>query len=65
MVLSYVFNDGIYGLMKSDSSPIATHDEFIKEVGGGSDDLRLDSKEFDMVKDKLIKDDNDLPDRIK
>lgn len=60
------FQHDIHGLMKSDTSPIATHDEFIKDVGGGSDDLRLDSKDFDMVKDKLLKDDNNLlPDRIK
>jgi hypothetical protein len=52
--------------MKSDSSPISTHDKFIKEVGGGSDDLRLDSQYFDMVKAKLINDNNGLlADRIK
>src|SRR5215211_2579271 len=60
------FQRGVYILMKSDSSPIATHDKFIKEVGGGSDDLRLDSQDFDMVKAKLMNDNNSLlADRIK
>jgi hypothetical protein len=60
------FQRGVYSLMKSDSSPIATHDKFIKEVGGGSDDLRLDSQDFDMVKAKLMNDNNGLlADRVK
>jgi hypothetical protein len=61
------FQHDVYSLIKSDSSPIATHDEFIKEIGGGgSNDLRLDSKDFDVVKNKLIKDNgNLLHDRIK
>ena len=60
------FQHDVYSLIKSDSSPIATHDEFIKEIGGGSNDLRLGSKDFDMVKNKLIKDNgNLLHDRIK
>jgi hypothetical protein len=61
------FQHDVYSLIKSDSSPIATHDEFIKEIGGGgSNDLRLDPKDFDVVKNKLIKDNgNLLHDRIK
>jgi hypothetical protein len=60
------FQHGVYSLMKSDSSPIATHDKFIKEVGGGSDDLRLDSQDINMVKAKLMNDNNGLlADRIK
>jgi len=63
------FQHGVYSLVKSDSSPIATHDKFIKEVGGGSDDLRLDSQDFDVVKAKLMDDNNSssslLADRIK
>ena len=60
------FHHGVYSLMKSDSSPISTHDKFIKEVGGGLDNLRLDSQDIQMVKAKLINDNNGLlADRIK
>ncbi len=43
------FQTDIYDLLTSDSEPLTTHDEFIKEIGG-TDDLRLDSKDF--VKDQ-------------
>ena len=57
------FRNDVYGLLISDSSPISTHDEFIKEIGG-SEALRLDSKDFAKIKDKLLKD-GSLFDRIK
>ncbi len=49
------FQNEIYILIKSDSLPIVTHDKFIKEIGG-SEDLRLDSKDFDIIKNKLMED---------
>ena len=36
------YKDGIYGLIKSDSSPIQTHRDFIKEIGG-THELELSS----------------------
>jgi hypothetical protein len=57
------FQSDIYSAIKSDSSPIATHEAFIKEIGG-SEELRLGSKDFDPVKKKLMVKDN-LFDRIK
>ena len=57
------FQTDIYSAIKSDSLPIITHEEFIKEIGG-SEDLRLGPKDFDIIKKKLMVDDN-LFDRIK
>jgi hypothetical protein len=57
------FQNDIHGLLSSDSSPLSTHDEFIQEIGG-SEDLRLNSKDFVKIKRNLMKDDN-LFDRIK
>ncbi len=57
------FQNDIYSAIKSDSLPIITHEEFIKEIGG-SEDLRLGSKDFDIIKNKLMDNDN-LFDRIK
>jgi len=57
------FQNDIYGLLRSDSTPLSTHDEFINEIGG-SEDLRLDPKDFERIKNNLLKDDN-LFDRIK
>ncbi len=57
------FQNDIYGLLRSDSTPLSTHDEFINEIGG-SEDLRLGPKDFERIKNNLLKDDN-LFDRIK
>jgi hypothetical protein len=57
------FQTDIYSAIKSDSLPIITHEEFIKEIGG-SEDLRLGPKDFDIIKKKLMVNDN-LFDRIK
>ncbi len=57
------FKTDICGLLNSDSVPHSTHDEFINEIGG-SNDLRLDSKDFPKVKNNLLEGDN-LFDRIK
>jgi hypothetical protein len=57
------FQTDIHSAIKSDSLPIITHEEFIKEIGG-SEDLRLGPKDFDIIKKKLMVNDN-LFDRIK
>jgi hypothetical protein len=57
------FQNNIYHMIKSDSSPIATHEEFVKEIGN-SEALRLDSKDFSIIKNKLMTEDQ-LFDRIK
>ncbi len=57
------FQNDIYGLLSSDSTPLSTHDEFINDIGG-SEDLRLDPKDFARIKNNLLKDDY-LIDRIK
>lgn len=56
------YRDGIYALIKSDSSPMQTHREFIKEIGG-TPELELTSKELESLKLKL-EDPADLFDRI-
>ena len=57
------FQNDIYSLIKSDSLPIITHEEFIKEIKG-SEDLRLEPKDFDIIKNKLMEK-IQLSDRIK
>ncbi|MER5176320.1 MAG: hypothetical protein ABJB76_02615 [Candidatus Nitrosocosmicus sp.] len=57
------FHNDIYSLIKADSLPIITHEEFIKEING-SEDLRLEPKDFDIIKNKLMED-TQLSDRIK
>ena len=56
------YKDGIYGLIKSDNSPIQTHKDFIKEIGG-THELELSSQEIETLKLKL-EDPTDLFDRI-
>ena len=56
------YKDGIYGLIKSDSTPIQTHRDFIKEIGG-THELELSSQEIESLKLKL-EDPADLFDRI-
>ena len=56
------YKDGIYGLIKSDSSPMQTHRDFIKEIGG-THELELTSQEIESLKLKL-EDPADLFDRI-
>ncbi len=56
------YKDGIYGLIKSDNSPIQTHRDFIKEIGG-THELELPSQEIETLKLKL-EDPTDLFDRI-
>jgi hypothetical protein len=56
------YRDGIYALIKSDSSPMQTHSDFIKEIGG-TPELELTSKELESLKLKL-EDPADLFDRI-
>lgn len=56
------YKDGIYGLVKSDSSPIQTHRHFINEVGG-THELELAPQEIESIKLKL-EDPADLFDRI-
>lgn len=57
------FHNDIYSLIKADSLSIITHEEFIKEING-SEDLRLEPKDFDIIKNKLMED-TQLSDRIK
>ena len=57
------FQNDIYNIIKSDSSPITTHEEFVKEIGN-SEALRLDSKDFSIIKNKLMAE-GQLSDRIK
>jgi hypothetical protein len=56
------YKDGIYGLIKSDPSPIKTHREFISEIGG-TPELELTPQEIESLKLK-IEDPADLFDRI-
>jgi len=56
------YKDGIYGLIKSDSTPMQTHRDFIKEIGGAHE-LELSSQEIESLKLKLG-DPADLFDRI-
>ncbi len=56
------YKDGIYGLIKSDSTPMQTHRDFIKEIGG-THELELSSQEIESLKLKL-EDPADLFDRI-
>jgi len=56
------YKDGIYGLIKSDSTPMQTHRDFIKEIGG-THELELSSQEIESLKLKL-EDPTDLFDRI-
>ncbi|WP_458720983.1 hypothetical protein [Candidatus Nitrosocosmicus sp. R] len=56
------YKDGIYGLIKSDNSPIQTHRDFIKEIGG-THELELSSQEIETLKLKL-ESPTDLFDRI-
>jgi hypothetical protein len=56
------YKDGIYGLVKSDSSPIQTHRHFINEIGG-THELELAPQEIESLKLKL-EDPADLFDRI-
>ena len=56
------YKDGIYGLIKSDSSPMQTHRDFINEIGG-THELELTSQEIEALKLKL-EDPADLFDRI-
>src|SRR4051794_17002818 len=46
------YKDGIYGLIKSDSTPMQTHRDFIKEIGGAHE-LELSSQEIESLKLKL------------
>jgi hypothetical protein len=57
------FQNDIYSIIKSDSSPKTTHEEFVKEIGN-SEALKLDSKDFSMIKNKLMAE-GQLSDRIK
>jgi hypothetical protein len=57
------FQNDIYDTIKSDSSPIITHEEFVKEIGN-SEALRLDSKDISIIKNKLMTE-GQLSDRIK
>jgi hypothetical protein len=57
------FQNDIYNTIKSDPSPITTHEEFVKEIGN-SEVLRLDSKDFSIIKKKLMEE-GQLSDRIK
>ncbi|HEY0580152.1 MAG TPA: hypothetical protein VGC75_05545, partial [Candidatus Nitrosocosmicus sp.] len=57
------FQNDIYNTIKSDPSPINTHEEFVKEIGN-SEVLRLDSKDFSIIKNKLMTE-GQLSDRIK
>jgi hypothetical protein len=56
------YKDGIYGLIKSDPSPIQTHREFIREIGG-TPELELTPQEIESLKLKM-EDPADLFDRI-
>jgi hypothetical protein len=56
------FQNDIISLIESDSLPLSTHNEFIKEIGG-LEVLRLDLKNIDIIKNNLLKD-NNLSDRI-
>ncbi len=56
------YKDGIYGLIKSDPSPIQTHREFIREIGG-TPELELTPQEIESLKLKM-EDPTDLFDRI-
>ena len=56
------YKEGIYGLIKADSSPIQTHRDFIKEIGG-THELELPQNEIEALRLKL-KDPADLFDRI-
>jgi hypothetical protein len=56
------YKDGIYGLIKSDSTPMQTHRDFIKEIGG-THELELSTQEIQSLKLKL-EDPTDLFDRI-
>ncbi len=57
------FQNDIYSLIKDDSVPVITHEEFIKEIKG-SEDLRLEPKDIDIIKNKLMEK-IQLSDRIK
>jgi hypothetical protein len=57
------FQNDINKIIKSDTSPITTHEEFVKEIGN-SEALRLDSKDFSTIKNKLMAE-GQLSDRIK
>ena len=56
------YKDGIHGLIKSDPSPIQTHREFIREIGG-TPELELTPQEIESLKLKM-EDPADLFDRI-
>ena len=56
------YKEGIYGLIKTDSSPLQTHRNFINEIGG-THELELPSNEIEGLKLKL-EDPADLFDRI-
>ena len=56
------YKEGIYGLIKTDSSPLQTHRNFINEIGGTSE-LELPSNEIEGLRLKL-EDPTDLFDRI-
>jgi hypothetical protein len=57
------FQNDIYKIIKSDTSYITTHEEFVKEIGN-SEALRLDTKDFSIIKNKLMAE-GQLSDRIK
>jgi len=57
------YENDIFNLIKSDPDPVTTHKEFIKEIGG-SKDLQLSPKNFTLIRNKLIEN-NNLSDRIK
>lgn len=46
------YQNGIYELINSDTAPIQTHQEFINEIGG-SKELELESKDIEVIKQKL------------
>ncbi|HKU83269.1 MAG TPA: hypothetical protein VJP58_04435 [Candidatus Nitrosocosmicus sp.] len=56
------YKEGIYGLIKTDSSPLQTHRNFINEIGG-THELELSSNEVEGLRLKL-EDPADLFDRI-
>lgn len=56
------YKEGIYGLIKTDSSPLQTHRNFINEIGG-THELELPSNEIEGLRLKL-EDPADLFDRI-
>jgi hypothetical protein len=56
------YKEGIYGLIKTDSSPLQTHRNFINEIGG-TRELELPSNEIEGLRLKL-EDPTDLFDRI-